>query len=181
MKGLVFVELLSMAEKALGEEMVDEVLDACALSTDGAYSSVGNYPCSELVKLVGAFSDASGLPGDELQRLFGHWMMDRFRDSYPQFFENRADALEMLEAIEDEVHVEVRKLYPDAELPSFRTERLADGALRLVYASPRPLVAFCHGLIEACLTHFEQEAAIEVTDLTGDAAAKAEFTVRPAA
>ncbi|WGW05677.1 heme NO-binding domain-containing protein [Tropicibacter oceani] len=154
MKGLVFTELLEMAESALGEEVVDEVLDGLELEGGGAYSAVGSYPCSELFGIVGALSARTGISGDELQRQFGHWMFGRFSVNYPGFFEGKANALEMLDAIESEVHVEVRKLYPDAELPTFATTWRNDRELLLNYSSSRPLVAFCHGLIEACLVHF---------------------------
>lgn len=181
MKGMVFVELLQMAESALGEERVDAVLDRCELSSGGAYNAVGSYPCSELVALVGAFSDETGLPGDALQRQFGHWMLERFKRSYPHFFEGRENALELLEAVDAEVHVEVRKLYPDAELPRFETERLAPDTLRLVYASPRPLAAFCHGLIEACVEHYGHDAEIAREDVPAGSQGTAAFKVRLAA
>lgn len=181
MKGMVFVELLRMAEDAFGEAAVDEVLDATPLASGGAYNAVGNYPCGELMQLVQAFSDRSGAPGSELQRLFGHWMLKRFLAGYPGFFAGKSDTFEMLEAIEGEVHVEVLKLYPDAELPRFATERLPDGALRFIYCSPRQLVPFCRGLIEACLEHFGETAEIVLVDRSSEHGAKAEFTLRRAA
>ncbi len=181
MKGMVFVELLRMAEDALGEATVDAVLEEVPLSTGGAYSTVGNYPCGELMTLVRAFSTRSGASTDELQRLFGHWMLKRFAAAHPTFFATKCDALQMLEAIEGEVHVEVLKLYPDAELPSFATERLPDGVLRLVYRSPRPLVPFCHGLVEACLEHFGQSADLTLVDRSSPDGTEAEFTIRIAA
>ncbi|WP_136439272.1 heme NO-binding domain-containing protein [Pacificoceanicola onchidii] len=161
MKGLVFTELLEMAEAAVGEEVVDEVLDGLELETGGAYSSVGSYPCSELFAIVGALSEKTGMSGEALQVAFGHWMFDRFVVGYPAFFESKRSALEMLDAIEGEVHVEVRKLYPDAELPRFETEWLGEDALQMDYRSPRPLMAFCRGLVEACVKHFEQPMDIE--------------------
>ena len=78
MKGIVFVELLAMAEDTFGEEVVDRVIDAAALPSGGAFTSVGNYPCEELMTLIRGFSTHSGIPGAELQRLFGHWMMQSF-------------------------------------------------------------------------------------------------------
>lgn len=71
MKGTVFVELLKMAEEAFGEDVVDDVLEKADLETD-AFNAVGNYPCSELMKIVAAFSDHSGLSEEVLQRKFGH-------------------------------------------------------------------------------------------------------------
>lgn len=178
MKGMVFTELLDMAETTLGEEVVDDILDGLELENDGAYSAVGNYPCSELVKIVGAISDQTGLPGDELQRLFGRHMLHRFSKTYPQFFADKATVLDMLDAIENEVHVEVRKLYPDAELPTFGTEWLDGRTLRMTYRSQRPLVAFCRGLIEACAEYFGTD--VEITQERHDTGATnvATFLVR---
>jgi hypothetical protein len=160
LKGTIFVELVKMAEAAFGEETVDMVLDSANLENGGAFTAVGNYPCSELVKIVVAFSKHSGLSPEVLQMKFGHWMMEHFVTAYPQFFGNKTDAFKMLEAIEGEIHVEVRKLYPDAELPTFATERSSDKQLKMIYESPRPLSSFCHGMIEACLNHFEEEGEI---------------------
>lgn len=160
MKGTVFVELLKMAEEAFGEDVVDDVLEKADLETD-AFTAVGNYPCSELMKIVAAFSDHSGLSEEVLQRKFGHWMLDHFGTGFPEFFSNKKDSFEMLEAIDCEIHVEVRKLYPDAQLPVFDTVRKADNRLEMVYSSPRPLAAFCHGLIEACTDRFKENAEIE--------------------
>lgn len=177
MKGLVFTELLNMAEDAVGEEMVDDVIDSCPLESGGAYSSVGNYDCSELVSLVGGFSDRTGLSVDKLQNMFGRWMLARFVDSYPAFFETKTNAFDMLDSIENEVHVEVRKLYPDAELPTFRTERPSSDVFVFIYSSPRRLMAFCHGLIEACLEHYNETATIEVEDQSTEELGIARFTL----
>lgn len=160
MKVTVFVELIKMAEDAFGEDVVDDVLDKANLENDGAFTAVGNYPCSELVKIVEAFSAHSGISPVALQRKFGHWMMAHFGDHYPQFFADKSNAFEMLEAVDSEIHVEVRKLYPDAELPRFVTERQSDAHLTMAYSSPRPLVEFCHGLIEACVERFDETADI---------------------
>ena len=179
MKGMVFTGLLTMAERTIGEDAVDDILDEFPLSNGGAYTAVDNYPCAELVSIVVKISEVSGLPIADLQRAFGGWMKERFAAGYPQFFEDKSCALEMLEAIENEVHVEVRKLYPDAELPSFETERLGDGKLRMTYRSERPLVAFYHGLIESCVAHFGQSAEISVQDRTPEGRSEAAFDVVP--
>lgn len=177
MKGTIFVELLKMAEDAFGEDTVDDVLNKADLDNDGAFTSVGNYPCSELVKIVVAFSAHSGLSPEVLQRKFGHWMMTHFVEHYPKFFEDKTSAFAMLEAVDKEVHVEVKKLYPDAELPRFDTERHAPHHLTMTYSSPRPLEAFCHGLIEACLDHFGETG--EISRAPNAARAKAfDFDIR---
>lgn len=169
MKGVVFVELVKMAESAFGEDTVDEVLDKADLDNGGAFTAVGNYPCSELVKIVVAFSEHSGLSPETLQLKFGHWMMAFFIEHYPEFFKEKDSAFALLESVDQEIHVEVRKLYPDAELPRFDTERLADDKLAMIYSSPRPLEAFCQGLIEACLIHFDEKGDISRTPHASEA------------
>lgn len=164
MKGIIFVELLAMAEDMLGEEVVDAVIAAADLPSGGAYTSVGQYPCAELVAIVNGLSGVSQVPPEELQRLFGHWMMKSFATHYGALFAHNAGALDMLESIEGEIHVEVRKLYPDAELPNFDTERSGPDRLNMVYRSPRGLTHFCHGLIEGCLAHYDTSAEIATSD-----------------
>ena len=87
MKGTVFVELLKMAEDAFGEEVVDTVLDKADLENDGAYTAVGNYSCAELMKVVEAFSEHSGLSPEVLQRKFGHWMHEHFAQNFSDFYQ----------------------------------------------------------------------------------------------
>ncbi|MFV0303780.1 MAG: heme NO-binding domain-containing protein [Paracoccus sp. (in: a-proteobacteria)] len=181
MKGIVFSELIAMAEELLGEEAVDDVLTGSDLASGGAYTSVGNYPCGELMTLVAAFSARGAIPAADLQRRFGRWMQGRFHAGYPLFFADKPDALAMLEAIEGEVHAEVRKLYPDAELPRFDSRRLpGEEGLELVYHSPRPLGDFCHGLIEACIAHFGRPARIDRRDLPAPEGMSIRFTIRMA-
>lgn len=178
MKGVVFVELLNMAEKLAGEDLVDEVLDSCELENDGAYSAVGNYPCNELMALVQAFSDRLEQPADLLQKKFGHWMFSRFVEGYPQFFVGKTTAFAMLESIEDQVHVEVRKLYPNVELPTFATHRINDETLQMIYKSERPLVSFCEGMIEACADHFGTSVQIGKIENHIENEYQAEFEIR---
>ncbi len=181
MKGIVFVELIAMAETVAGEDAVDEIIERCDLESGGAYTSVGIYPCSELMTIVQAFSEALKAPVADLQHQFGEWMFRRFVDGYPAFFVGKTDAFTMLESIENEVHVEVRKLYPEAELPTFDTKRTEDGSLIMYYSSERPLVDFCQGMIQACVDHFKVEMQIECTKKTTDGAFAADFHIRPAA
>ncbi|MDO8882475.1 heme NO-binding domain-containing protein [Pseudotabrizicola sp.] len=174
---MVFVELLAMAEDAFGEAAVDSVIDSADLPSGGAYTAVGNYSCDELMALVRGFSQHSGIPAPELQRLFGHWMMNSFVRHYPDFFVGRNGSLDMLAAIEDEIHVEVRKLYPDADLPHFDIHRPDAHQMHMTYRSPRPLADFCHGLIEGCVSQFGETAVISREDRKIDDATEADFQI----
>ena len=52
------------------------------------------------------------------------------------------------------VHVEVRKLHPDASLPSFEYLDERDDELTMIYSSPRKMCMLAEGLISGAAKHF---------------------------
>ena len=177
MKGIVFTEFLELLEEQHSLDFVDELIDAAQLPGDGAYTSVGTYPCSELVALLQQYSVRCGQSVPELLRGFGRYLFSRFGDLYPEFFHPGADGLGFLQGIDAYIHMEVRKLYPDAELPSFRHQRLGPDELRLEYESTRPLAPLAEGLIQGCLEHFGETATIDVDDRSGGQGTHAVFRI----
>jgi len=165
MKGIVFVEFLEMVESTFSAEMADDIIDACDLSSDGAYTSVGTYPHSELVALVGALSERSGIPVATLIRRFGEFLFERFYVHHESFFHGIDDSLDFLERIEDVIHVQVRKLYPNAQLPRFEIERPDANHLRMIYRSDRHMGDLAEGLIRQCIAHYGTAVEVERQDL----------------
>jgi hypothetical protein len=87
-------------------------------------------------------------------------LFGRFYASYPSFFTDVHDALTFLAGIEDIIHAEVLKLYPDAELPRFEVELHDAQELRLLYNSKRHFEDLAEGLILGCIAHFGQSIAM---------------------
>ena len=167
MKGLVFTEFLDMVEARFGLAIKFKVLDGAQLAHGGSYTAVGNYPHGEMMRLVAQLSESSGLPQEALLQAFGEYMFGLFTRRYGHFFAEADSAIEFLRHIEDYIHVEVRKLYPDAELPTFSYPSAPAGTLIMEYRSPRPLAAFAEGLIRATITHFQQPVQLTVQPLEG--------------
>ena len=167
MKGIVFTEFFGMIEQQSGLDEVDALVDGCELSTGGAYTTVGTYDFRELVALVQKLGERSGIPVPVLIRAFGEHLFSRFHQKFPEFFEGVEDAPTFLGGIEDTIHTAVRKLYPDAELPSFEVVRLECGGVDLTYTSPRPFADFAEGLIDGCLQHFGDPRSIQREDVEG--------------
>ena len=160
MKGIVFTEFLELVEDRFGLDTCDHILESSDLESGGAYTSVGTYDHRELVQLVGHLSEHVGVDASELVRVFGEYLFGRFVELYPAFFEDVTDGVEFLTRVEQHIHVEVKKLYPDAELPSF--EYSQDGAVTsVVYRSQRAFGDLAHGLIAACLAHFGTDCELE--------------------
>lgn len=168
MKGIVFTEFLEMVETEFGMDMVNGLLESTQLESGGVYSAVGTYHHKEMVSLVVELSNRSGMELPDLLKAFGKYLFNTFKTSYAPMFESSTDGFDFLERVDQEIHVEVLKLYPDAELPSFRTERLSDKVLQMDYRSDRSMGAVAHGLIEACGEHYNEGFDIEMEPQTED-------------
>ena len=161
MKGIVFTEFLEMIEARHDGDFADDLIVTAGLPHDGAYTAVGTYPHTEMVALVVRYSAMAGTPVPEVLNGFGKYLFLRFAVLYPVFFGNISCPLDFLGTIEEVIHVEVRKLYPDAELPRFDSLRPEPGVLELTYRSERHLADLAEGLIEGCVEHFGIPHVIE--------------------
>lgn len=168
MKGLVFTELLEMVEERYGYELVDQLLTDQELPSGGVYTAVGTYDHAEMVRLVHKLSQQTSIPIPDLLRAYGRYMFATFTRTYRPFIEGTTTAFSLLSSIQDYIHVEVRKLYPDAELPHFTIRQPAENHLTMHYVSERKLADFAHGMIEGCLAHFGETATILKKDLVPD-------------
>jgi hypothetical protein len=103
-------------------------------------------------------------------------MLQRFVALYPQFFDNVDNCFDFLDTIENKVHVEVQKLYPEAELPSFDSMKSENG-MQLIYRSNRPFSALAYGLIRGSATYFNEDIDIEMDDQSSDGKSFVVFTL----
>ena len=161
MKGVVFTEFLGMVESRFSPDMVDDIIDDARLPHGGAYTAVGTYPHEEIVVMVVALSKRTGIAVPDLIRAFGQHLFGRFVQAYPSFFAQASDTFRFLSGIEDIIHAEVLKLYPDAELPRFVVERHDERQLVLTYQSPRHFEDLAEGLMQGCIAHFGQDVRLE--------------------
>lgn len=165
-KGVVFSEFVEMVEQVFSPEMADRILDETDLPSGGAYTAVGTYDHAEMVSLVLTLSRLTDVPVPTLIRRFGSHLFARFSQLYPVFFGPEVrNALDFLERLEDVIHVEVRKLYPDAELPRFEIARQGDRGMTLLYVSNRHFADLAEGLILGCIDHYGGGVALDRDDL----------------
>jgi Haem-NO-binding len=160
MKGMVFTHFLDFVTEKFGPEMADDIIEANDLPSGGAYTSVGTYSHSEMVAMVGTLAERTGVPADGLVRAFGERLSDTFARDFPDFYRRATNLFDFLESIEQHIHVEVRKLYPDAELPTFRTESRTLTRLVIRYTSPRRMGHLSEGLITGSARQFGVEVKV---------------------
>lgn len=165
MKGLIFREFLEMVEQEFGYETVDEIIEHSKIESNGIYTNVGTYHHSELFKLIQQLSIKKNIPGNQLLLEFGKYVFTVFLKAYPIFFEDKKSTFDLLKEVEDKIHVEVLKLYPEAELPSFTIKPSPNNKMVMLYRSQRKMSDFAEGLMHGCLLHFNEKAEIEKTFL----------------
>jgi hypothetical protein len=88
--------------------------------------------------------------------------------SYPGLLATYKDLIEMISSIENHIHVEVRKIYPDAELPTFLIEEKNEDSLILIYQSSRAMHHFGLGLMNKTFEHFNAKASIIIEKIKED-------------
>ena len=176
MKGVVFREFLNHVEERFGEDAVDDVIEAANLESGASYTGVGTYHHAEMVALVTALSEQVSIPTTALMWVFAEHLMAYFASAHPAFFVEAGDSLSFIEKVDSHIHVEVRKLYPQAELPEFTCRRRSENTLELVYRSSRPFADLAHGLLLATGGHFGE--VLEVERVEGHQGPGVPFVVR---
>lgn len=174
---MMFTEFLDMVEARHGLVMKDRIIRDAALANDGAYTSVGSYPHGELLRLAAALSNATGVEPGALMLEFADTVFALFLRRYRPMIDGATSCFAFLAGIERHIHVEVRKLYPDAEFPSFDYPAHAAGTLVMDYRSPRPMAKFAEGLVRAAIRHYGEPITMVVEDRSAGAGTAARFTL----
>ena len=168
MKGIVFTEFLDLVEDKFGLEMVDSIIEQSKLESEGAYTSIGTYKFSEMLQLLQNLSNNTGVTIDDLLLVYAEHFFSVLQTSYPGLLATYKDPLEMLSSIEDHIHIEVRKIYPDAELPVFIVEERTNKSLIMIYKSSRAMHHFGLGLMNKTFEHFNSSAKIILEKIKED-------------
>lgn len=177
MKGLIFCEFLEMVEKEFGYETVDHIIENTNLPSNGVYTSVGTYSHQEMFALVEQLSVKTNIPQSKLLYTYGEYVFGVFGNAYKELILGYKNAFDFLCRVEDTIHVQVLKLYPEAELPRIEVKNRSNESLELVYSSKRKMSDFAEGLIQGCLKHFNEHASISKEFLKEDQS-QVLFTIR---
>lgn len=177
MKGLVFTTFYDFCETNYGGDVLDEVVEAADLPNGGAYTSVGTYPFTQMVSLVTALARISGTPPNATLENFGVHCFSRWVRNWPAQFDGKK-LFDVLADIDDFHERQVRKLYPDAELPSFRVESRTVDKLVLGYRSCKPLADLAVGVIKGAASHLGEPVRLRHEPAKDDDGNYVRITIR---
>ncbi|MBW1297950.1 heme NO-binding domain-containing protein [Aquimarina litoralis] len=168
MKGIVFTEFLELVESKFGLQMVDQIIEQSNLPSKGIYTAIGTYKFSEMLSLLTNLSNNTNINTDDLLLVYGEHFFDVLANSYGSLLEQYNNPLELLGSIENHIHVEVRKIYPEAELPTFEVLHKTETELIMIYKSSRAMYSFGLGLMKKTFQHFNKKANIQFEKIKED-------------
>lgn len=166
MKGVIFNAVEEAVVNLYSEDVWDDLLDAAKV--DGHYTSLGDYPDSDLAALVGAACPMTGMGPDDLVRTLGQHAFPHLAERYPELVDEASGTHDFLRRVNDIIHPEVLKLHPDAKPPEFEFEDRPEGVLRITYRSTRRLGVLAEGLILGAGSRFGEDVEIHVISGLGE-------------
>lgn len=161
MKGIIFQALEELIEEHFGLELWDEMITTTNPASGGIYVSSGTYDDKELMDYVELLTKKMGKPSSEVIQFFGVHLFKKLIEVYPRSIENLGLRKFLLQ-IESVVHVEVKKLYPHADVPKFICEEVGDNIIVMHYHSKKKLFALAHGLILGAAQYFHTPVAVKL-------------------
>ena len=159
MKGIIFNLAEEVVSRQHGEDTWDAVLDQAGVA--GSYTSLGNYPDSDLLAIVAAAARMLGTDEGSVLRAVAQGSIPLLAERYPHFFTPHSNACQFLLTLNDIIHPEVRKLYAGADVPNFAYELDNDDSVTLLYGSHRKLCTLAEGFIHGAAQHYGQDVDVE--------------------
>jgi len=178
MQGAIFTAFSDMIIEKMGMEQWNELIDKTSPTSNGIYTSGAQYEDSELINMVVALSEKTGIPAEKLVEAFGQYLFDILYKNSPVDVSKIDNLRDFLLAIEDVIHVEVKRLNPDSYLPTFKYEDGPDGELIMYYSSKRQLCHASIGLIFGAAKQFDEVIEISHPQCMHDGAQSCKLIVK---
>lgn len=178
MKGVILTTFNDMVEQQVGMNVWEQVLDTVNPESKGIYTSVEDFPDEELIAMVSELSKQTGTPVLELIFAFGQYLFHALAMRHSVYLESQSDFLSFLKSIEDVIHREVEKLYPNPNLPTLHWQQPDENSLILNYQSPRKMCHLAVGLIRGAAQHYEVEYTLEHDPCMLDGASSCQFFIK---
>jgi len=168
MKGIIFTEFLDLVEEKFGLEMVDKIINQANLDSGGIYTAVGTYEFSEMLQLLSHLSANTNIAVDDLLMVYSEHLFAVLVKSHPDLVSHYQNPMDLLASIENHIHVEVQKIYPDAQLPTFELEERTESSMVLTYKSDKALYVLGKGLMLETFKLFKVPAKIKIEKLNDE-------------
>ena len=176
MHGIIFDELRSFAESAVGEGGWEKILEKAGLQGK-EYQGIQAYPDEEAVKIVGAACEVTGLSAPDVLRAFGKFVAKDLMGIAAPLLQDGWTSLDVIEHTEETVHSVVRLDNPGAEPPKLQVTRDSDSQVTLVYSSERKMCDIAKGIAEGLGEHFGETISVSEDGCMNDGAGQCKIII----
>ncbi len=158
MKGVIRTQLIEMVEDKYGFDTCDEMINDSGV--DGIYTQAGNYPSNDMFAMIKALSTLVDISIEDLIFTYGEHLFSVLIKIYPKSISSYNNSFEFISNVEEVIHPEVKKLYPDSDLPSFEMISINNNEMKIIYKSSKPLMGLAKGLMTGCIKYYEENIDI---------------------
>ena len=130
-----------------------------------------------MLQLISNLSNNTDISIDDLLLVYSEHLFKVLVRSHPNLIEHYKDPMDFLASIENHIHVEVQKIYPEAQLPTFEMVEREDNNMVMVYKSDRALYMLGKGLMDETFKLFKVEGTVNVEKLN-DAGTEVKFIIQ---
>lgn len=162
MHGIIFSELRKYADTRLGAGAWNRLLTSAKLGNK-LYLPIQEYPDSDVVALVGATCEATGLPMEAVLEDFGAFIAPSLLKLYRTLVQPEWKTLDVLEHTESTIHTVVRARNPGAKPANLQAVRVSPTEVDLTYRSERRLCAVAKGILRGLSEHYGESISITET------------------
>ncbi|MEX2584643.1 MAG: heme NO-binding domain-containing protein [Gemmatimonadota bacterium] len=177
MHGVIFSELRKYVDTRLGSDAWNQLLTQAQLG-NRMYLPIQEYPDGDMVALVGAASEVTGLPKEAILEDFGEFIAPSLLGLYRTLVKPEWKTLDLLENTEQTIHSVVRARNPGAKPAQLQAVRTGPDVVDLTYNSERQLCAVAKGILKGIAAHYDEELAITEKECMHDGADACRMEVR---
>ena len=160
MYGMINKAVEALIKETWGEATWLEICKDAEVDPLG-FLTMEQYDDAITYRLVGSASKISGLPAEDILRVFGEFFIPfTEREGYGLLLKAAGSNLAEFLSNMDNMHSRINSTFTEATPPSFRVEKLGEGHLRLHYYSHRQGLA---PLVEGLLTGLGKLFSTHVT------------------
>lgn len=177
MHGIILKGLKDFTVENYDEETWNRIQDEADVGRR-LYVPVTEYPDEHVLALVAAASEVSGIAAEELMRAFGRFLVPMLVKFYGVHVDEDWDGLELVENVEDYIHMALRsKHISDFDPPAIDARRTGDDRVVVHYASERELCDVAIGILEGIGEFYDESYEISEQQCMHDGAPRCEITV----
>lgn len=160
MKGAIFAGFEEFVINKFDLVIWQKILDCLSTTEEKIFLSTSIYDDQEFLDLVSCTEKITGLTSVVLQRDFGLFI---FPALYQQMH-NKVSAIktlfEFLKAVDEVIHVEVKKADPAAYTPTMLFDKPTKEIMLIRYISKRKMCHFAEGLILGAAEFYNEDVIV---------------------